>query len=276
MSTKRPHSSSQIHPSRRSNVPITESQPPKRRRPNPPDPTNPTSRPSTGSLRSQIRSLTRLLSHNDNLPADVRIEKERALTGYQHDLDVILKDRQKSQMIKKYHMVRFFERQKASRILKKLQKRLGATVRNTDEHRELDREIHKAEVDLNYTLFYPLGEKYLSLYPRTEEGERDSSGGNSAQGDRKLGERPPIWLMVEKRMADGTLDALRDGKVSDDLYTKSKPNQKTEVSIQKPLKQKPASKNEDSARKGGGRKPSDHANMDETSDSASDGGFFEK
>lgn len=66
------------------------------------------SRRSINRLKKKIRSTTRVLNHSDNLPAGVRIEKERALAGYQHDLEQAALKKQRQRMIKKYHMVRFF------------------------------------------------------------------------------------------------------------------------------------------------------------------------
>ena len=63
---------------------------------------------SVNQLKSKIRDLTRALEHSEHLPAGVRIEKERALAGYKQDVDEIRKDKQKNELIKKYHMVRFF------------------------------------------------------------------------------------------------------------------------------------------------------------------------
>lgn len=63
---------------------------------------------SVNRLKSKIRDLSRLLSHSEKLPADVRIEKERALAGYRQDLEQIEKVKRKQKMITKYHKVRFF------------------------------------------------------------------------------------------------------------------------------------------------------------------------
>lgn len=59
-------------------------------------------------LKTKIRDTTRLLNRSEKLPPDVQIETERALAGYQHDLEQANKLKRKKQMIKKYHMVRFF------------------------------------------------------------------------------------------------------------------------------------------------------------------------
>lgn len=64
--------------------------------------------PSVAPLKSKIHDLTRALQHNERMPADVRVEKERALAGYRKDLENAEKEKQKQLLIKRYHMVRFF------------------------------------------------------------------------------------------------------------------------------------------------------------------------
>lgn len=67
-----------------------------------------TKAPSVNQLKSKIRDLTRALEHSDQLPAGVRIEKERALAGYKQDVEKVQEDKRKHELIKRYHMVRFF------------------------------------------------------------------------------------------------------------------------------------------------------------------------
>jgi hypothetical protein len=79
---------------------------------NPFDPT-PASQKSLSSyaLREKVRDLKRLLEHSTTMPADVRIEKERALAGYQGDLEKsksTVGSKRRNDIISRYHMVRFF------------------------------------------------------------------------------------------------------------------------------------------------------------------------
>lgn len=62
--------------------------------------------PSVNELKRRIRDVRRLLSRDD-LAADARILQERALSGYERDLEDEMERRARSQMIKKYHFVRF-------------------------------------------------------------------------------------------------------------------------------------------------------------------------
>lgn len=88
----------------------------------------------------------------------------------------------------------------------------------SEEYVDLKQKIHRAEVDLNYTLYCPLAEKYTSLYKqKDDEGNGDITMSNDSmisQGSEALLVRPPMWPIVEKCMAEDTLWALRDGKIS--------------------------------------------------------------
>lgn len=62
--------------------------------------------PSVNDLKKRIRDVKRLLQ-KPNLPADARILQERALAGYEQDLADENVRRERSQIISKYHFVRF-------------------------------------------------------------------------------------------------------------------------------------------------------------------------
>lgn len=66
--------------------------------------------------------------------------------------------------------------------------------------------MHITEVDLNYSQYYPLSERYISLYPPkgTDEPEQDEPE------DIETQEKPPMWAEIERRMVDGTLMQLRN------------------------------------------------------------------
>ena len=173
---------------------------------------------SINPIKSRIRDLTRLLEHSNQLPAGVRIEKERALAGYKQDLEHALLEKHRHQMISKYHMVRFFERQKASRNLKKLKTRLASVPNGSSDQVNLQEAVHQAEVDLNYTIYHPLTEKYLSLFPRNgRHGSASPISDSPAAGisrQEAMTQKHSIRAVVEQCMQEGSLDALRDGKLS--------------------------------------------------------------
>jgi rRNA-processing protein Efg1 len=97
------------------------------------------------------------------------------------------------------------ERQKATRLLKKLRKRLLA-AESTEEIETLKAQMHIVEVDLNYTQYYPLSEPYISLYPQKSSSVNETDSSKEPKSHLK----PPLWSEVEKCMEIGTLTRLRN------------------------------------------------------------------
>ena len=170
----------------------------------------------------------------------VRQEKERELAA-------LLLEQEKSQLaqtnkknLEKYHFVRFVERQKAERALKKLlKKRDNKQYKDEDDRKQLEKSIHDAEVDVNYTKYAPLGQKYISLFVLDPTKlDKDKAGMNRKSyailtdeqreelrnfRDEQInvvqtasGTKPPMWYEVEKFMNEGEakLEALREGKLT--------------------------------------------------------------
>ena len=94
---------------------------------------------------------------------------------------------------------------------------MSKTEQESEEYIDLKGKIHRADVDLKYTLYCPLAEKYTSLYKCTEDAGNSNNTLNNdsmiSQGSESLVHRPPMWSVVEGCMAEGTLWALRDGKL---------------------------------------------------------------
>ncbi|EQL34168.1 rRNA-processing protein EFG1 [Blastomyces dermatitidis ATCC 26199] len=178
--------------------------------------------PSAGELKNKIRDIKRLLKRADHLPADVKIEKERALVGYERDLEIVESRKNRAAMIKRYHFVRFLERKAATRRLNKLLRRKKTLTEsdptpNKEELDSLEEQIYLTQVDLNYAIYSPLTEKYISLYPNQRRDkqapELEPEPEDSDIIRNCSGEKPPLWHAVEQSMKDGTLELLRDGKL---------------------------------------------------------------
>ncbi|GMM39913.1 hypothetical protein FOG51_03945 [Hanseniaspora uvarum] len=113
----------------------------------------------SNKIKRKIRDIERLLAKKkDSLPDTILIEKER----YLKTLNLELKHnelKQKAQKYsKKYHMIRFFEKKKS---LKNYKKALKAGKED----------IKKEQLELLYAYNFPKCEKYVSLYPSSEEKE---------------------------------------------------------------------------------------------------------
>lgn len=121
------------------------------------------------------------------------------------------------------------------------------------EQEDYKRQLHEAEVDLNYTLYAPLHQKYISLYPSSPKKSKcqaTNDGGKQAGQEHAAvtndeeagifrngsGQKPPLWYEVEKAMTNDTLEALRDGEVL--TADNSIPNSLTFRSVGEPAKGK--------------------------------------
>ena len=189
------------------------------------------------------------------MPTDVRQDKERELAALRVDLQAQDEKKERSAIIKRYHFIRFLERQKAEKTLKKLMREINVLVEqleNASDEAEahafadrLDRVRDRAEtarVDKMYAQYAPLGEQYISLFPRvypkldSERSENHDVGQDRIQEqqyfndevDRELGkdlkagvvpsfrgEKPPLWFEVAKHALAGEgglkpLENLRD------------------------------------------------------------------
>ncbi|KAJ5094223.1 hypothetical protein N7456_010084 [Penicillium angulare] len=193
---------------------------------------------SVNDLKRRIRDVKRLLAKG-RLPADARVVQERALAGYEQDLAEETARRDRSHLIKKYHFVRFLDRKTATKNLNRLLRREKEKDLDSKQKSRLQQKIHDARVNLNYTIYYPLTEKYLSLYPKSEEkssaeAEADSESESEDKKHKKQEKaaKPPLWSVVDKCMAEDTLDLLREGKLNighdgkpNPVITKTKPVQ---------------------------------------------------
>ena len=232
----------------------------------------PSGHKSINPLKSKIRDLERLLARSEHLPAGVKIEKERALAGYKQDLEQAIHGKQRQHKISKYHKVRFFERQKATRALRKVQKLLLHDSDQQIEDHARKASVHAAQVDVNYTIYYPLTEKYVSLFPLEKRASGKSGSQSPETGEDVSIEakrmRPPMWAVVERCMEEGTLDQLREGKLSTQYSTHpTTTGAKVQDNLQM-TKKLPNSTPKANAT------ANDHAVTTEHGDD-SDGGFFE-
>ncbi|KAL4780771.1 hypothetical protein BJX76DRAFT_337130 [Aspergillus varians] len=189
---------------------------------------------SINDLKRRIRDVKRLLNKPD-LHADKRITQERALAGYEKELADEEKRRERSKMITKYHFVRFLDRKTAMKEISNLSRKRDELVKSTDgstdeaarkkKLEKLDARVHTATVNLNYTIYYPLTEKYISIYAekkkKGKEAEEDQDMEEEKKGEGEKGlsasataEKQAMWKTVEKCMEDGTLDLLREGRLS--------------------------------------------------------------
>lgn len=160
--------------------------------------------------------------------------------------------------------------------MNQLRKKLGSCSEEK-RRRRLELQVHEAEVDLSYTLYYPLDRKYVALYAADKKGgdgvdepvEEEKEEGESAQQRVK----PPLWKEVERRMEMGGLEELRNG--GGELVPGGGGGGSASSSKMARMKDTTRStENGDDRRKMKADKRAQHQS-DEEDDEESDGGFFE-
>ncbi|KAI7341307.1 hypothetical protein KC315_g193 [Hortaea werneckii] len=279
MATKRPNPS--VHPSRHAQVP----EEPRRKKQKPDNLGKKSFKKAhtVNDLKSQVRSLRRMLEHNDDLPPNVRIEKERALRTAQHELDEEQRAKKRSDMIGRWHKIRFFDRQKATKRLKRAKKELQG-LESDKERQKAEKKVQDAQVDVDYAIYYPLDLPYKPLFP-TNKKNKDGTNEtlNSSEepedaDDKKDAERQgdaEMWAKVKQCAEDGTLDALRNGKLTgeaDDESGKLEGPASTMPSKRKRQKEKPETGDLHGNRR---ERRAAQAAAKEESDQDSEDGFFE-
>ncbi|OQE47548.1 hypothetical protein PENCOP_c001G02780 [Penicillium coprophilum] len=256
--------------------------------------------PSINDLKKRIRDVKRLLNKMD-LSADARILQERALAGYEQDLADETTRRERSSLIKKYHFVRFLDRKTATKELNRLTRREKEEDLDSKQKARLAAKIHTCQVNLNYAIYYPLTEKYISIYPNGKPDATDPQSELQTEETKSNDSKPPLWPVVEKCMEEKTLDLLRNGKLhinangekirnsssgtitatdTQKEKSKKKEHKETKAVSQKDKlvskDDKHSTKKEKPARSGRASKKDEapqQANAEEQDDS--DGGFFE-
>ena len=227
-------------------------------------------------LKTSIRNLRRLLDRapdaatgKEALPPKVRIAKERELASAQHELAESQAAEARSKMIARYHKVRFFDRQKATKRLKRARKAMKEVEDDAEERERLALEADECELDVQYAMYYPLDVAYVALYPSVRKAEgKEEEGGAPAevqrQGDAKM------RALLKKCAAEGKLDALRNGKLDKEGNYKVVEEVKDEDEQPKSKKKVEAKGKEVTGSKRKAETIEPEASGDE-----SDGGFFE-
>ncbi|OCF37163.1 hypothetical protein I317_00113 [Kwoniella heveanensis CBS 569] len=119
--------------------------------------------PGLSKIKASIRQTKRLLA-KDNLEPGLRVQTQRRLTSLEADLANAEKREVEKKNGAKYHMVKFFDRQKLLRIIKRLNKKVGKAG-DDGPSAKIEEELQDARVMLNYVLNFPNTEKYISLFP---------------------------------------------------------------------------------------------------------------
>ncbi|KNA24132.1 hypothetical protein SOVF_018650 [Spinacia oleracea] len=114
-------------------------------------------KPKAASLKNQIRSIERLL--RKDLPPEIKAAQEKKLEGLRKQQDLHTRLAVERKVFLRDRKIKFFERRKIERRLRRLEKHLRSS---SGELQEI--EIAQLKEDLEYVRFFPKTEKYVSLF----------------------------------------------------------------------------------------------------------------
>ncbi|KIR38470.1 rRNA-processing protein EFG1 [Cryptococcus deuterogattii 99/473] len=136
--------------------------------------------PGLSKLKSSIRQTKRLLA-KENLEPGLRVSTQRRLTSLEADLAAAERRELEKKNGAKYHKVKFFERQKLVRLIRRLNRKLLDSETSSKKRSKHEEELLDARIMLNYVLHFPNTQKYISLFPsnpnqtENEDDDVDSS-----------------------------------------------------------------------------------------------------
>ena len=127
-------------------------------------------------------------------------------------------------------------------------------------------------MDLAYTQYSPLYQKYVAIFPQEKAQENNEDNSNEQPPPR-----PAMWKIVEKCLEQGTLDDLREGALGDEdlvlSFRKMKPFKRQ---LQLPIRSIQSVKPSRSSRRLNYDNDAVGPGKADEMDQDSDGGFFEE
>ncbi|XP_021728986.1 rRNA-processing protein EFG1-like [Chenopodium quinoa] len=114
-------------------------------------------KPKAASLKNQIRSIERML--RKDLPPEMKAAQEKKLEGLKKQQDLHTRLAVERKVFLRDRKIKFFERRKIERRLRRLEKNLRSSSGQIQE-----KEIAQLKEDLEYVRFFPKTEKYVSLF----------------------------------------------------------------------------------------------------------------
>ena len=140
-----------------------------------------------------------------NIDENVRAVQEARLAELLREQEEKKRAAIERKLALRYHKVRFFERVKIERRLKRLRRQQKAFIRGDDSAEPLtdaeEEELKRLEEDLQYVLHFPKGEKYVSILKNAENPEAQ---------EHLEAERSRLRAQVKRNLAEIALVAEPD------------------------------------------------------------------
>lgn len=119
------------------------------------------------SIKNQIRSVERLL--RKDLPLEVKDAQQKRLEDLKRQAESHVHAELERKMALRYRKVKFFERRKIERAIRRLERLQRAAADNPTEDSirqaaDMAQKLGQLKEDLEYVRFFPKTEKYVSLF----------------------------------------------------------------------------------------------------------------
>lgn len=179
------------------------------------------------SIKNQIRSVERLL--RKALPLEVKDAQQKRLDDLKKQAEFHAHAELERKLALRYRKVKFFERRKIERAIRRLERLQRAAADNPNEDTvrqaaDMAQKLGQLKEDLEYVRFFPKTEKYISLFTGGDD-ELVIAQRNKLRGQIKANLATAAASGVELEETgsedDGTLDMSEDefflaGSSSDD------------------------------------------------------------
>ncbi|XP_068707168.1 uncharacterized protein [Montipora foliosa] len=144
------------------------------------------------SLKNKARDVQRLLK-KPNLPATVRVEKERMLQMLRESIKDKGNQEKEKKIMERYKRVKFFEKRKLFRKYNICVKDLNE-CKDNETRDNLQKKLEEIKLQWNYIFHFPKDTKYISLFPNTSC--------NSEEGHQK---QEHILKLISEKVSSGEL-----------------------------------------------------------------------
>ncbi|KAK3751993.1 hypothetical protein QZH41_010959 [Actinostola sp. cb2023] len=111
-----------------------------------------------------LRDMSFIFSYmQDDIPATVRVAQERMLSMLKDNLKESAREQKERKILKKYKMVKFFEKRKITRMYKSCVNDLTQCT-DQQQRKELENRLKLLKQQWNYITYFPKDDKYISLF----------------------------------------------------------------------------------------------------------------
>jgi hypothetical protein len=159
------------------------------------------SKKSNASLKNQLRGQKRLLSKliNNEASADSMEGVKQRIDQLEKDIDEYEAREKEKKNAAKYHKVKFYERQKLTRLEKSTKRQLQQLSGKNDDEKsaekisQLQNQLLSISMDQLYVAFYPTSMKYMTLFK--------SGSTDRFVGDEKVQRRrKDVWNKIREQL----------------------------------------------------------------------------